>query len=280
MAININGIIKMYESGLSMKEICTATGHPKTSIYAAGYRIGYKFTRINVPRRVTIDADAVKSMYVDYLLSENQIAIELGVGRRVIRTTLKRLGVHIRNQSESEAVKWSKMTDQQRTNQVKAANQAIRDKPSEFHRQSSIKQAQRKQMTHAKVGLLESEFTKAFNERGFDCIQQLAVDVYNIDIAIGNTAVEIHINSSNPHNHPFYSKRIVNLLKLDWNVIYIKCGVNTFVDVTADNVSSIINTISTDKTAISKYWMIRGNGDLVTVGGLNGDHLACIDALN
>ena len=225
-----------------------------------------------------IDDALICSLYASGV-SENAISKQMGITRRRVGTAVINSILATRTRSECETLKWSRMSADERANQVSAAHQSIRDKPPEFHHASAIKQAISKADSLSKVGKFESEFIAAFNARGLDCIPQRQVWRYNIDIAINNTAVEIHCCPNFPHNHTYYSNRIVKLLELGWNVIYIKIDrLEPLIDITADKVCRMIDIAESNKSGVGQYGMISGSGKLVTSGCLDGDKLACVSA--
>ena len=225
-----------------------------------------------------IDNTLVCCLYASGV-SENAISKQLGITRRRVRSITSEGGIPARSQSESEVIKWSGMSPEKRANQVSAAHEAIRNKPSDFHHASAIKQAISKASTLSKVGKFEDEFIEAFTVRGLTCIPQRQVWRYNVDIAINNTAVEIHCCPNFPHNHAYYSNRIVKLLELGWNVIYIKIDrLEPLIDITADKVCRMIDIAESNKSGVGQYGMIRGSGKLVASGCLDGDKLSCVSA--
>lgn len=228
-------------------------------------------------KRIPLDVDRIVKMYKSGK-SINALSKLFDVSRPTITRRLKERNVRLRSQSESEALKWAQMSDEQRAKQVEAAHEAVRNKPDEFFEQAAIKQAQTKQRTLSKVGDLERLFITTFEDRGYDPIPQKAIYVYNTDIAIGSTAIEIHIQPSFPHNHSYYSRRIVDLLKRGWNAIYIKIGADLSVERTANKISAMIDLIQSDESPVSHYGMIRGSSELVSSGCLQGDDLTIVDA--
>ena len=156
--------------------------------------------------------------------SENKVAKIMGVSRTVIRRVLIEKNVKIRNQSESETLKWSQMTKEQRSNQVIKAHKAIEEKDSEFFRQSSIKQAITKEKTQSKIGFLEIEIIKLLESKMIRCESQKAIDVYNLDIYLPdlNIDVEVHNSAINPHSDKRILKRATHLQKLGIPSVYLK----------------------------------------------------------
>ena len=275
ISLDKNRVISLYKSGKTCSEIATIFNCSKPLINKrlSGWGVTMR------DGRVSVDVDRLISLYKSGM-SENAVSKKLGFSRQVIRRRLIENGVHIRNQSEAETLKWSQMSDKERSNQVEAANEKIRNMPKEFHINQAIKQAKTKQKTLSKVGDLEMIFKERFEEKGFEVIPQKAVYVYNIDLAIRNTAIEIHVNSAHPHSHSYYRKRIVELLKRDWNVIYIKILSDLSIKRATEKVCRMINLIESDKANVCQYGVIRGSGQLIASGCLNGDKFSTIDTPN
>ena len=114
------------------------------------------------------------------------------------------------------------MTPEQRKESAQAANETIRNMPKEFHEESSKKQAIKKQQTQSKVGLGEIEVYNACEKIGYKPILQKAIGVYNIDLAVGNIAIEVYNTTRSPHKEPKLIKRTVQLLKSGYHVVYFK----------------------------------------------------------
>lgn len=280
MSINTNDLIKMYESGKSVIQISKILNMPVSSIYGRFNSVGFKATRNGRGNIKTVVPDFEIIRLYNLGMSEKQVAIHFNVSRNVIRHRLLKHGVYIRNQSESEALKWSQMTDEQRAKQVKSANDKMRTLPKKFFKELSRKQAITKQKTRSKVGAFEELFIDELKRRGFEPIPQKAVDVYNIDIAVGDTAIEIHFSPVHPHNHIMYRKRIMKLLELNWNVIYIKITKDVFIDVATDDICRFIDTTQSNKSSICQYRVIRGTGEFIASGRLDGNELSIIDTFD
>ena len=273
--IDADNIVQMYAIGDSASEIAARVGVAKSTIYKILLRSGV------TPRgRKHI---AFSSLIVPAYIggeSENSIASRLGISRTVVACAIAKANIQRRSQSESEQLKWASMSSQARANQIAAAHAAAKEIPSKKRKTMLEKSACRKQTTGSKIGHLEFEFANALQNRGLDVTQQLAVSVYNLDIAIGNTAIEIHVNSANPHSHPVYLRRIMYLLKTGMDVIYIKCIGKIDINRTADKIRELINFTQRQKSNVRHYWMIRGSGELVTCLCLDGDQLATVQTFD
>lgn len=271
---DIDRAIEMNKSGKTVAAIARELGIGKGIIHRRFRAIGYE--AIKLPSIDPVLRPEVASLYKSGH-SELALSKKFGSSRNAIRRILIELEVDVRSQSESEALKWELMSQEQRSNQVKAAHEAVANKPPEFFRSAAIKQAIAKEKSLAKACDMERLFMSAFNERGYPVIPQKAVGPYNIDLAIRGTAVEIHGTSSTPHTHAYYRKRIMDLLESGWNVIYIKTTGNLSIQCATDKVCRMIDFIESDKSFIRHYGMVRGSGEFVTSGCFNGDELTTVN---
>lgn len=273
--INVDRLIEMYIAGHTALEVAQKFGVSKAFVYKRLKLHGVAAR----PRKNVSIRDAAVTAYLSGV-SELGVSEMLGVSRSCVRKALQKSGVHVRSQSESESLKWSKMTADQRARQVEKAHEASRNESRESIDLRLKKSANSKELSLAKVGFLELEFFEALKARGVVTVPQLAYGRYNIDLAIGHTAIEIHATTANPHTTAFYQKRVVNLLKGGWNAIYIKCIGKISLDRAADKVCELVNISERDKTVAGQYWMVRGSGDLVSHLCLDGDELSAVGASN
>ena len=174
-------------------------------------------------------------------------------------------------------LRMSQTSIDERKRLVAKANEAMRNLPRDFHRRSSEKQALSKQASLCKVGVGEPEMIEWLTERGCVCKPQSAFGAYNIDILIGNIAVEIHVNPSNPHRNAYYRNRIIKLLGGGLSVIYIKVTKQRRLSPdTADSVIAILKHLCGSPPARREYWMIRGDGQFAASMCLDYDQSSLV----
>lgn len=272
--LNADHVVKLYKSGLKNHKLAEHLGVTITKLLEFQRSVGLK-DGVYAP-----EVPEIISMY-ESGISENAIAKHFNMGRAAVRKTLIKNSVRIRSQSEAEALKWSRMTKEQRANQVAKAHEATRNlDPSVFKRAAKL-QAIAKENTLSKVGFMESEFCDQFEQLGFSVFPQKAFGAYNIDILLDDfAAIEIHANCCHPHTHRYYRKRVVNLLKGGYHVIYIKTLANVDPERAAKKVASMIDLIRSDNSGICHYGVIRGDGRMIATGCLNGDELSTVKALD
>lgn len=207
--------------------------------------------------------------------SVNKISKITGFERSSINLRLKRAGIKPRNQSEAEYLKWSQMTSEQRAKQVSKAHEFRKGKATT--NEWFIKQAKSKFITKSKVGAGEAEFIKWVEEKGLKAISQAPVFKYNIDILVDKLAVEIHVNTCNPHTYGYFPQRIIDLLNSGFDVLYIKVTKGTPLSkVCADYAMSFIEFRRKNPTASCQYRVIRGNSDVISIGELDSDKTSLI----
>lgn len=265
MSINRENIITLYKSGVTIKQIRNIT---KGNFY--------KIRQILIDENL-FTKDKIKNFPIDEIINEYTLGNSIlsiskkhNIPRITINRRLKREGINIRNGSDANIIRFNNATDDYKKDMVKKANEKIRNMPKEFHHSSSIKQAITKSKTLSKVGQFEIDiFDKLVSEK-FNPIQQTPVDAYNIDITVRNIAIEIHVSSVNPTNHPKYTKRIKYLIESGWFVVYIKINKSGLTKIGIDKLVSIVNEFSFNPSNRCKYWMISGTGETLSFFGYNG----------
>lgn len=180
------------------------------------------------------------------------------VSRNVIWRILKDKKVKIRGRAEAEIVKWSKMSIEQRSHQYAAAHLATKGKKIPLDVMK--KMAKTLQSTKARVGKNEYNIIKFLEYYGYQCSSQHAIDIYNIDIFVENTIpVEINSHSCDPLKKPNDRKKIIDLLKKGFHVIYVVFSdIRYFQYSFADKeLIRIIDELYGNKPSTCKYWVVR-----------------------
>jgi hypothetical protein len=272
--IDRNRVIELYRSGMSMKEIRNIFGCDYYRIQSIVKNIP-EFKNLKSRRRKDIPFDKVIELYNEGK-SELYISKTFNTDRGTIRRMLVKNNVVIRNGSQANIIRFQNSTIEERKKVTQKANEAMKNMPDSFHVESSKKQAITKQKTQSKMGIFEDIIFNEFRKRKYKPVLQKAFDVYNIDIAVGNIAVEIHVNSSNPHTYSFYRKRVEYLTNRNWNVIYVKITQGGLNRISIDNVCRIIDFLRTNPSLIGKYWMVRGTGEVTTIGKFDFDKKAFV----
>lgn len=209
-------------------------------------------------------------------LSVKQIHEKTGYDRGTIKKALEHGGIKPRNRSEAMLHRMSLTTPDERMRLTENAHKTIRAKGSEFFNKAAVKQAITKEMTCSKIGGGEKLFADHIGQLGFSYVPQKAISIYNIDIMVGNLAVEIHNNTGNPHNMPANKKRIEFLLDCGFDVLYVKTFFSPLAAMAANYAVSMINEFGKNPPGCRQYRMIRGDGEIVTTGHFDSNHSSLI----
>lgn len=135
------------------------------------------------------EADIVKKY--ESGVSENKLSKEYLVSRKTIRRILRESGVHIRSQSEAELVKWSRMTSEQRANQVAKCHAAVLGFKKSEETKHEIAISRQRNTPDWYIGVGEKEFRNLLCLNSIDFEYQKPVLWYNLDFFINGVAVEL-----------------------------------------------------------------------------------------
>lgn len=267
---NTDHIVSLYESGLSGPEIADRIDCNLKTVYRHLDRAGVERTG----NRTRLPVEEIISKYRDgaSLLS---LSNEYDIARHAIKLRLRENGVEIRGASEANKLRMQDLSPEERSKLTDAANRARRELSDQQERELARKQAKTKERTKSKVGQRERRFAQWLRECGYEPTLQKAVDVYNIDICVGTVAIEVHVHSSHPHGHPYYTRRIEDLLERGFDVLYIKMRVaeKPLTSRACDEACAFIDLRQRDKATGAEYRVIRGSGDPIATGRLNGNQL-------
>lgn len=198
-------------------------------------------------------------------MSELALANKFNVSRGAIRNRLRDSGTHIRGQSEACALSLGQMTFKERQNRTRSANNALRgtEQCVEGRRKRAVNL---ESVGYEKmIGIGEKEFKDMLESNSIDFTWQKSCDIYSIDFAIGNIAVELK-KSSIVTNVTGDKKRgrIKNLRESGYTTIYVVfCSVESLIQ-SFDYIISIVNKASSNPPALGEYWVVRCHFNEVT----------------
>lgn len=219
--------------------------------------------------------DVVKS----YIAGEscNSIAKRYEVSRRAVDRVLGLAGVTMRTQSESETIKWSKMTEEQRAKQTAAAHDAARGRIVSF--EEKCKRAQTNQYTLPNVSSYELQLMEMLDIKGIEYVPQFAIGPYNCDIAIHPVAVEVwgggwHFSGHHLARTPDRFRYIMNA---GWFILALVVD-DTFplTPAVADYVDAFVQEASGCPTELREYRVVWGAGEFTTGGYSDDDHITVV----
>jgi len=218
-------------------------------------------------------SDDVIAMY-NSGISENAIAKKLGVSRSVIKTRLIINNVKRRGQTESNRLRASQMSETEKKEVIKAAQESTRGVPLSMEHKIKIAKTREK---IAKASKTEKLLCSWLDKANIINIPQKAIGPYNADIAINTIAVEVL--GGYWHSTKFsHSKRSRYILDSGWNMLFIWVHHvrSPLTSSVVDYIISYLNEVSTNPSSISQYRVIRGDGQELSRGCSNDDNISIV----
>lgn len=222
-------------------------------------------------KRYSLDTDDLVRRYLAGE-SEQAIARFFSCGRGAIRRRLLKAGISTRSYSAAQRVSNARLTPAERRLRADAAHTALRGA-----RRSDIEMAKRaiwKQTSQRYVGKGERVLAQWLHDRGVECVPQLAMGRYNIDLAILPVAVELLYYTGNPLTRPIDSDKIKYLTDLGIHVLYVWINRrDVLTPEAADYIVAFCQEMRLSPSRYGQYRVIRGSGELVTVARSNPDDI-------
>lgn len=136
-----------------------------------------------VKRKKDIDSDLVCNLYLSGT-SENELSKIFSVARNAIALRLKERGIKRRSASEAEALKWARMSKEQRENQVKKAHDSVRGVA--MSEKSLFLQSVARQSISKFIGVGETEIASILSGFGLCVKTQAPFFRYNLDLLVND----------------------------------------------------------------------------------------------
>lgn len=230
----------------------------------------YSFEVVNLPRKLkNIDVDNLTSSYLGGT-SEKALAESFGISRSAIRRILVKNDIVPRGRSESMFVRMSQTSPQERQRLAQAAHKARTGQPvSVATKEKHALTVEKKGLTISKTEILLKNSLLGY---GIETISQKAIGIYNVDLATDSVAMEVLGGSW--HNTKSHGQRLNYLLDRGWDVIFVWIGKDFPLTICAtQDIIAQIEFRNSHPTAPRRYRVIRGSGELVSVGQLNLDNI-------
>jgi len=254
-----------------------------------------------VPGSANTDIDDAIRRYMEgeLRLSKAAKAAHMSAGR--FKQCLAERGMRVRTPSEGQALRHVRDADsewKQRFTQASATtrerwvtSEANRERFRQLGREASVKNrghvpsesALKLRSDSHQRGLLKvSPAAIRLNDwlllRGAETTMEAASGRYNIDIAVGSVAVEVHPYSFNPLGPTRLRERQRTryLCNRGWLVLYVWISARSYTldEVTADYIVALAESAKRDPSLVGEYRVIRGTSELVATGRGDGDELS------
>jgi Zn-dependent peptidase ImmA (M78 family) len=256
--LNVDDLIKIYESGKSMKQIADLYGVSQKVIRTRLLPTGCIRKRI-------IDDLPEDAIVADYVAgkSENNIALDRNVSRNVVRRILLKNGIIIREQIEANRLMMSSRTAEMNAINVAPAHNAVRGRKHSFEHRCKI--AKTRELRAIQGSGYEVALGMMISN---DFVPQKAIGVYNCDFASNTIAVEVH--GGNFHSFGRHAERSIKRINyildsgLNMVIVWIDKRVHPLTVGCADYITAFSNLASSDPTIRGQYRVIWGDGNDVT----------------
>ena len=273
----IDQAVELYESGQSCQKIGSILGiHPETiRVRIRDRGVELDPHRYESSRRIPVNPDALRR----YSEGESLYAISksTGVSRKVIERWARESGIEIRGSSDAGKLRASRLSKAERIAQVAAANKSARGRTvsrGEQHARATTIFNQtisgERPRSH-----LEVQLGRWLTERGVNFVPEQVADIYNVDFGIeGTVAVELLGGSwhAQPSRREHHRHRTHDILNAGWHMIFVWSTHYTPINPwAADKIVSLSKEASRHPATPGKYWVIRGDGEVMSTGSGKSD---------
>ncbi|WP_420806768.1 helix-turn-helix domain-containing protein [Massilioclostridium coli] len=226
--------------------------------------------------RIVLDTNKIIKLY-NSGKSINELANIFNVSRPTITRRLKNSGIVVRGQTEANQLMMSKRTIEENLHNVRAAHNAVRGKPRP--REQKLKTAISRQANFTGYrSPYERDIANELIKRNIEFVPQFAIDIYNIDFAIGdNIAFEVFGGGWHAYgrHRSRFNERSKKLFDCGYTIVMCWVGFNyRFSPSTiVDYLVSLDKILRSDPSTRCKHYMIRGDGKPTAVGSSNLDYI-------
>lgn len=268
--LDVNDTVNLYLSGASCRSIGAKYNCSVNAIINClkreGVYVGGKDWKDYLFRKTGLCSDDLLVMYNSGLW-KNEIATRIGISENTIGKYLSFLGVPIA-ENASQAAKcvherggkeWSKSVSNSAHRAVKGLKRTD---------ESLIQRAN----TLESIGRFGSSAERILFDmlvaRGVNPIPQKAFSKYNIDIMVGNVAVEVTGRGRKLKDIPVIKEKIKLLLNSGYSMIWVWANKSFPIESgAADYIVSYYQEVCLNPSLIGEYRVIRRDGKLISCGG-------------
>lgn len=157
-------------------------------------------------KRTDVSEDSIRELY-EQRVSVLEMSRRLGLARVAIVARMKRMGLAVRGGSEANRIRFEKAPETRRA-VVQAAHRAARGS-RRTTKSLSARAAHIERL--ARSSDIELVFAAAIRAEGHRVVPQMAVGIWNIDLAVPDQMIAVEIDPGNWHSAPH--KRAADLRK-------------------------------------------------------------------
>lgn len=225
---------------------------------------------------------AVDSLLADYDAGASVLALsrKYRLARSGVVRRIEESGRKVRSRSEANRLRMQALSFPERAELAKAANSARRKlgggqsvtyrEPKYIgagdRRIAAEKASRTRYQTRSTAWETEDVVIDALLSRGLEVDLQVPVGTYNVDIAVGAVAVEVHTSPGNPVRHSRLVRRSVNLIEAGWSICYVWITkAHPFIEAGADELVAHLEVLRLNPSSLGEQRVVRGSGDLASV---------------
>ena len=278
----IDEAIRLYEETQSFAKTAAILGKDPESLRLALRRRGIKAlpkTGRPSPKRIAAPPNLEEVYHSGE--SVNQMAKTFNVSRPVINRWLRDAGLPIRGRKESSRIRWENISEEElemRRAHAKKFFTGRKRSPEEQLRAADTR-ARKALDGSRKRSHLEVLFGNWLADRGVSYVPEQVVAGYNVDFGIAPVAVELLGGNWHAANsrRAYHAKRTHDILNAGWSIIFAWSQSQVPIsEAAADQVVSLLEVASSDPAPVGKYWVVRGDGQLMSSGGDEGDNFTLV----
>lgn len=244
-ALNIDSrdLVELYSSGKTYQQVADTFGISVMAAHSRIRRAGAGRTKAEAIRirKVRELAPLIVPVVSDFDEGMSVLALHRKYG--VQRSTILRI-----------------LADGGRQPRSGSAANKIRFRSPEARGRQAIK-------AHLSMGKGESEFYELLAERGITAERQKIVGNRNIDLAVGNVAVEVHAGLYNPFAPCSRERdRCKELVRAGWHVVFVWTAGRRISGYCADKVVALIEELGGLPAIPGEYRVLSGDGKTAAAG--------------
>jgi len=275
---DVDNLISRYQAGEPVKELLGQRNVSQTTFYRLLNSRGIPRCQLRKPLP---EAEIISR----YLAGESELSLAraFNIARNAIRRRLIEVRIKPRSGSEANIIRISKMSPQERHEITSSAHIAVRGR-----RKTTSEKLRHARTVEAKglhISTVESILADMLRERGINnFIQQKAIGIYNVDIAIKRPRLAVEVFGGNWHTSQhhilLHNERIPYILNRSWNVLIIWVNARRYplTVKAADYAISMLEELRLDKSIRGQYRVIRGDGEFMTFPGNQLDGFTGIES--
>ena len=259
-SINTDDLIRLYNEGASIRTMRKHFRCRDRIIASELKALGLKTDR----RKKSVDIERVVDLW-NKGFNKTVIAEQLGVSQTTITNRLKERGVLPQDRRMATKTRMTRCSLEERRALCKHAQDAVRG--SRKTHADLCKRAKTKAAIGKPGSIEESRLGNMLESFGLDIVYQAAIDKYNVDILIGDSiVVEVSGRPKKGPNAERIPKRIKLLLDSGFTLVLVWSNTKWH-PVTinaAEYIVSLFKLASSNPSLRGKYWVIWGDGKVMT----------------